>query len=85
LLLEDYNTYNEEYIGKILILVIISIVLFLILPLVIWKPVVSKITKRYDALKQVVKPVPIDAISHNKGLITTLVKISPESLGSTVT
>lgn len=69
----------NNYPDKIKTLTIISICLYAIIPLLIWKPIVKKINLRYGALKDVMKPMPSEIIVQNKALIHHLKKISPKS------
>ena len=46
----------------------------------IWRPIVRKITGRYDVLKSVIRPFPGDVIAANKQLLYNLSRISPKTL-----
>ena len=78
---EELTKMTSRYSKVSKILATISIVLHIILPLIIWKPMDRRITKRYDEMKWILKPAPMEFVAKMRRTLGYLIKISPQSLG----
>jgi hypothetical protein len=76
----DLDNYIESEISSSLNIVIASICIFILLPSLIWKPIVMKILRRYEKLKMLLKRVPPDVILDQKNLYYILMAFSPKLL-----
>jgi len=78
---EEVHDLDSNFSKTSIIITVVSTILHLLVPFVIWGPISKRITQRYDKMKQILKPAPPELLYKMKGLLTYLIKISPKSLG----
>jgi len=74
--------YLDEFKHRNLIFSLLVILSVNLLIIIIWKPIFTRLAKKYDKLKGVLRIIPIELLRTHKGLISFIKFVSPSTIGT---
>ena len=78
----EFLSISDNYMTSCTIQTVVSVILIILIPAMIWRPITHRIIARYSKLKQILKPFPPQLMGKMRGILSYLIKISPETLGT---